>query len=145
MVQSYESVQQVDVPTSRVVKKTTVVGGQHPAQEYHTKKTIFRTYQIIWYILGFIEAFLALRVLLQVTGANPTAGFASFVYTISDFFAGPFINLFGVSASRGSVIEWSTFVAMLVYYLIAFAIVKLLVMAKPVDPVEVDQKIDENV
>lgn len=106
-------------------------------------KPLYRGTQIVWYLLGFIEALLAFRFLLKLLGANPAAGFSSFVYKISYPFAAPFISVFRITQVQGSVFEWTTLLAMLVYWLIAWAIIKLLRMGKAVSTAEAADKLDE--
>jgi hypothetical protein len=107
------------------------------------KRSIFRTYQVIWYILGVIEALLGLRILLLFLGANPSNPFAAFIYALSYPFAYPFLGLFPTPALGGSVFEWSSIIAMAVYWLLAWGIVKVLQIAKPVDEREVVEKVDD--
>lgn len=117
---------------------------EHPAKVFQKKKTIFRAYQIIWYILAVIEILLAFRMVLKALGANPIAGFATFVYALSEPFAGPFNGLFNTSVtSQGSVFEWSTIIAAAVYALIAFGIVQAIHLRKPVTKTEVEQTVDQ--
>lgn len=106
-------------------------------------KPLYRGTQIVWYLLGFIEALLAFRFLLRLLGANPAAGFSSFIYKLSYPFAAPFINVFRMTQVQGSVFEWTTLLAMLVYWLIAWALIKLLLMSKPVSATEAADKLDE--
>ena len=79
-----------------------------PQKDYQTKKAIFRTYQVIWYILGIIEVVLAFRILLKLLGANIYSGFTSFIYAISSPFASPFAGILGITGAAGMVLEWST-------------------------------------
>ena len=111
-------------------------------KEYETKKVIFRTYQIIWYILGIVEVVLAFRILLKLLGANPGSGFTSFIYAISNPFALPFAGILRVSAGSGMVLEWSTFIAMAVYAIVAYGLVALFQLVKPTNPVEVEETVD---
>lgn len=135
-------------PAAQVVKTTKQVTPQvrteHPQVVYQKKKAIFRTYQIIWYILGVIEVLLIFRFALAMMGANPASGFASLIYTISAPFAIPFRGILGVSAvpTTGSVFEWSTLIAMVVYAIIAGGIVQLLQLFKPTTPQEVSEAVD---
>jgi hypothetical protein len=105
-------------------------------------KPLYRGTQIVWYVVGIIEAFLAFRFVLKLLGANPEAGFTSFVYGITLPFAAPFLNVFRIPRVEGSILEWTTLLAMLVYFLIALAIVKLFVMSKPVSTPEAAVKLD---
>lgn len=109
----------------------------------NTVRPLYRGTQIIWYIFYVIETILAFRFLLKLLGANTSAGFTQFVYAISAPFAEPFRTV--VSASRMGVnaIEWGTLLAMLVYWIIAWGIVKLIVMGKPVSSLEAHQKLNE--
>jgi hypothetical protein len=111
-------------------------------QVAHKKKVIFRTYQTIWYVLWVVEVLLAFRVMLKMVGANPLSGFANFVYTISDVFALPFAGIFGATIAGVSVFEWSSFFAMGVYALLAYAIVRLIKLIKPTSKEEVDQSLN---
>ncbi|MDP3940836.1 MAG: YggT family protein [bacterium] len=131
----------------QVVKTTTKVTPppvktEPPQQVFEKKKTIFRTYQIIWYILAVIEVLLGFRMVLKALGANPTSGFTTLVYALSNPLAMPFSGILPVSISGNSIFEWSTIIAALVYLLIAFGLVHLMQMIKPVTPNEVEQKVD---
>jgi len=136
---SKEAPTQVVKTTKQV---TPAVQTEHPQKVYQKKKAIFRTYQIIWYILGVIEILLAFRMTLKALGANSFSGFASLIYAVSDPLALPFQGILRTSATQGSVFEWSTIVAALVYAIIATGIVQLMQMFKPVTPEEVEQTVD---
>ena len=105
-------------------------------------KPLYRGTQIVWYIVGILEALLAFRFVLKLLGANPAAGFSSFIYSVTYPFAAPFLSVFKVAKVVGSVLEWTTLLAMLVYWLIALAIIKLLVMSKSVSTPEAAAKLD---
>ena len=107
-----------------------------------TTKPIYRGTQVVWYILGLIEALLTFRFLLKLFAANPSAGFSSFIYTISYLFAAPFLSVFGQSKVEGSIFEWTTLLAILVYWLIAWGIIKLLTMSKTVSTPEAATKLN---
>ena len=108
-----------------------------------TTKPIFRSTQITWYILGLLEALLAFRFVLKALAANANAGFAYFVYTVTWPFTQPFAAVFGKTRVAGSVIEWTTLLAMFVYLLVAWAIVKLFLMSKTVSTPEAAAKLDQ--
>lgn len=107
-----------------------------------TTKPLFRGVQIVWYITGILEALLLFRFVLKLLGANPGAGFTKFVYGITNVFAAPFLNVFRVTRVEGATFEWTTLLAMLVYYLIALAIVKLFFMSKTVSTPEAAAKLE---
>ncbi len=107
-----------------------------------TTKPLFRGTQIIWYLLGLIEILLAFRFVLKLLGANPDAGFTSFIYGVTYIFAAPFISVFRLSSVAGSIFEWTTVLAMLVYWIIAMGLVKLLIMGKTVSTPEAATKLN---
>lgn len=106
-------------------------------------KPLYRGTQIAWYILGILEAFLAFRFILKLLGANATAGFTDFVYTITQPFVGPFLSVFQITKVEGAVFEWTTLLAMLVYWLLFTAIVRLFIIGKPVSTPEAAVKLED--
>lgn len=107
-----------------------------------TTKPLYRGTQVVWYIAGLLEALLVFRFLLKLFGANPTAGFTSLIYGVTQPFAAPFLSVFKITKVAGSVFEWTTILALVVYWLIAMAIAKLLVMGKTVSTPEAAVKLD---
>lgn len=130
------------IPDSDIVQ-TEVVQTVHTPQSARQVKTLFRGTQIVWYILNIIEVILLFRFALKLLGANPSAGFTSFIYSLSYPFAAPFVSVFNRTAVAGSVFEWSTLLAMFVYWLVAWGIVRLIVMGKPVSTVEAHSRLEE--
>ena len=108
-----------------------------------TTKPLYRGTQIVWYIVGLLEALLAFRFVLKLLAANPSAGFSSFIYNVSYLFAAPFLNVFHVTKVEGGVFEWTTLLAMFVYWLIAWGIVRLFFMSKTVSTPEAAAKLDK--
>lgn len=103
----------------------------------------FRGSQAVWYILGLIEILLVFRFFLKLIGANPEAGFSKFIYGATFPFAEPFVPVVPGTEAGASVFEWTTLIAMVVYALVAWGIVKLMVMSKPVSDVEATKKLEE--
>jgi uncharacterized membrane protein len=88
--------------------------------------------RIIWYIAGVLEVILAFRFVLALLGANTSNGFANFIYNISHPFVAPFFSLFGYKLHYGvSHFEIDTLVAMLVYLVVAWGLVKLVTISQP--------------
>ncbi len=106
-------------------------------------KPLYRGTQIVWYLLGILEFLLMFRFVLKFLAANPEAGFTRFIYSSTYVFAAPFLNVFHRTVVEGSIVEWTTLLAMLVYWIIAMGIVKLLVMGKSVSTPEAAAKLDE--
>lgn len=106
-------------------------------------KPLYRGTQVVWYILGILEILLAFRFILKLLAANPSAGFSQFIYGITYPFAAPFLNVFRMSRVEGSVVEWTTLLAMLVYWVLALAVIKLFLMGKTVSTPEAAVKLEQ--
>lgn len=106
-------------------------------------KPLYRGTQVVWYILGLIEVLLAFRFVLKLIGANPAAGFSSFIYNVTYILAAPFLNVVNTTRVAGSSFEWTTLLAMLVYYVIALGIIKLFLMSKTVSTPEAADKLNQ--
>ena len=108
-------------------------------------KPLYRGTQVVWYILGIIEALLGFRFILRLIAANPAAGFTDFIYTVTQPLVQPFNNIVRVARVEGnsatSVIDWNILIAMAVYWLLAWAIVRLFFMGRPVSETEADYEI----
>ncbi len=129
----------------RVVQTTTRVVpslDDHPAKTFETKKAIFRTYQVLYYLLGIIETLIGFRFLLKLIGASTTSTFTDFIYATSRPFASPFLGVVPTTVSGRSVIEWSTLIAMAVYAVLVWLIVHFFQIVKPVGPEEVGETVD---
>ena len=79
----------------------------------------------IYLLFGILEGLLGIRFVLGLLGANPAAGFAQFIYGMTGPFIAPFVGLFGQPHFQGSVFEFNSLVAILVYALIAWVLVKI--------------------
>lgn len=102
---------------------------------------LYRGTQIVWYIFYAIETLLLFRFLLKIIGANPAATFTDLIYTLSYPFVAPFLYVVRSTQVSGNVFEWTTLLAMLVYWVLAWGIVRLFVMGKPVSNVEAEVKL----
>src|SRR6185503_15696786 len=107
-----------------------------------TTKPLYRGTQVVWYILGVLEALLVFRFILKLLAANPNAGFTKFIYGVTYIFAAPFLNVFRITRVEGSIFEWTTLLAMLVYWLLALGIIRLFLMSKTVSTPEAARKLE---
>jgi uncharacterized protein YggT (Ycf19 family) len=84
---------------------------------------------IIYAIVGILEGLLAFRLIFKLLGANPSSGFVNFIYDLSEPFVSPFYGIFPQATTEGvvtsSVFEPATLVAMLVYALIGWLVMRL--------------------
>ena len=83
--------------------------------------------RVVYFVAGVIIALLSLRFLLALLGANANNPFANFIYVTSHPFVAPFFGLFNYREQFGvSRFEFETIIAIVVYGLIAVAIVNLI-------------------
>jgi len=108
-----------------------------------TTKSLYKGTQIVWYVLGLLEILMVFRFVLKLLAANASAGFTSFIYGATNIFVAPFNNVFSLSRVEGSIFEWTTLLAMLVYWFIAIGIVKIFLMSKTVSTGEAAVKLDK--
>lgn len=105
-------------------------------------RPLYRGTQVVWYILGILEVLLGFRFVLRLLAANPGAGFTNFIYSVSHPFVAPFMAVFNTTQVAGSAFEWTTLLAMVVYWLVAIGIVRLLLIGKPVSRGEAAYKLE---
>ncbi len=89
---------------------------------------LFQITRIMWMVLGILEIMLGLRFILKLMAANPSNGFAGFVYGITWTFTKPFDALLGTPAIDGSIFEVTTLIAMSVYALIFGFVARLMLL-----------------
>jgi len=96
---------------------------------YRSNQNNLKLRKIVFYILGIFEIFFAFRLIFKLLGANPGSSFVALIYTISGAFLAPFSGIFRVAVTNGieteSVLEPATIIAMIVYGLIAYGVVRL--------------------
>ena len=84
-----------------------------------------RLNQMIYWVFGLIIGLIAIRFVLKALGANPSAGFAEFIYGITNVLVAPFVGLFGNPQAQGAVLEFTSLVAIVVYGLVAWLLGRL--------------------
>lgn len=85
--------------------------------------------KIVYYILSAFETLFAFRLIFKLLGVNPGNTFVSLIYTISGDFLTPFSGALSAPVNNGmeteSILELYTMTAMVVYVLIAYAVIWL--------------------
>lgn len=85
---------------------------------------------LIYFLFGALEILLAFRFVLKLLGASLASGFVSSIYDISRIFILPFEGIFRTGTTQGvettAVFEPATLVAIIVYAVLAWGIVKLI-------------------
>jgi uncharacterized membrane protein len=85
----------------------------------------FKAMQLIWLGLGILEALIGLRVIFKLIAVDPGNILAGLLYSLTNVFLFPFSGLTPTPASGGMILEISSLIAMVVYALLAWAVVKL--------------------
>jgi uncharacterized protein YggT (Ycf19 family) len=126
-IRQTETVRNGDVST-----ETTRVKDNEPSiSEEHARPSSVAS-RLVWFIAGILLTLLAFRFVFILLGANRANAFADFIYDVSHPFAAPFFGLFNYDTDYGvAKLELSTLVAMAVYALVAYAIVRLLTIRHP--------------
>ena len=103
-------------------------------------KHLFQAYHLVYYALWIVEVFLAFRFAFRLFGANQV-GFVRFIYQVSGGFMAPFFGIFGTPRIGDAAFEATTLVAMAVYAVIAYAIIRLIRVSTATHEDEVTRKI----
>ena len=82
----------------------------------------FKVTQLIWLLLGILEALIALRIGLKLIGANPGSPIVTLIYGFTYLFLFPFEGMTATPAAGSMVLELSSFFAMVIYALIGWAV-----------------------
>ena len=84
---------------------------------------------LIYFIFGALEVLLAFRLVLKLMGASLASGFVGLIYGLTGILILPFEGIFKRGFTQGlettSVLEPSTLVAIIVYAVLVWGIVKL--------------------
>ena len=96
-----------------------------------TKATGSQTYEyVVYFFFGALEVLLAFRLILKLAGASLASGFVRLIYGLTGIFILPFNGIFNKGYPQGvetaSVFEPAAIVAIVVYFILAWGIVKLI-------------------
>jgi uncharacterized protein YggT (Ycf19 family) len=86
----------------------------------------YRSIQFIWFVAALIDTLVGIRFVLKLFAASPLSSFVSLLYAITNPLVAPFRNIFPVSGTSGFVFEPASLVALVIYPLIALALVSLI-------------------
>ncbi len=95
-------------------------------QAAYQRALAVRFSQVIWLVIGVVVGLIGIRFVLKLIAANPSAGFSQFVYSVTDVFMAPFAGLTATPSAGGVVLELPAIVAMIVYALLGWLIVRLI-------------------
>lgn len=87
--------------------------------------------KIVYLIYGIIAGLLGIRFVLSLLGANSSNAFADLIYSLTGPLVAPFRGLFNIDTTYGVArFDIESIVAIVVYGLIAWVIVKILDLGK---------------
>lgn len=124
---------------TEIAKETVMTQGSNtaPVVNTTTKSTSSRSEAtssqtveyLIYFFFGALEVLLAFRLVLKLMGASMASGFVGLIYGLTGIFILPFEGIFRRGYTQGvettSILEPSTLVAIIVYAVLAWGIVKL--------------------
>ncbi len=88
------------------------------------------TEYIVYFLFGVLESALAFRILFKLAGASVNSSFVRFIYGLSGMFMLPFEGIFRRGFAQGiettAVIEPSSLVAILVYAVLSWGVVRII-------------------
>jgi hypothetical protein len=118
-------------------RKVTEVRSVQNEPEREQRIFTFKATQLVWLGLGILEALIALRILLKLIGANPASPIAALIYAFTDLFLFPFAGLTATPSAGSMVLELSSFFAMGIYALMAWAVERIIsvIFYRPRGPV----------
>ncbi|OGG48726.1 hypothetical protein A3C18_03040 [Candidatus Kaiserbacteria bacterium RIFCSPHIGHO2_02_FULL_54_11b] len=88
---------------------------------YYYYPTLFAE-RVVYTVIGLIQFMLALRFVLVLLGANASAGFVAWVYSVTNQLAAPFLGAFPALNLAGFTVELSIIFAMIGYAIIGWLI-----------------------
>ncbi len=91
------------------------------------KYAIGKLNDFIQWFITVLEVTLAIRFLLKLIGADPSNLFAGFLYALTGIILVPFSDIVRApSIHTNQAFEWSTLIAMIIYWLVFWAIRRFL-------------------
>lgn len=119
---------------SEIIKETVTTGDDANTVVTTPAATVATNSQtveyLVYFMFGVLEILLAFRLVLKLTGASIVSAFVGLIYGLTGIFILPFEGIFRRGYAPGvettSVLEPSTLVAIVVYAVLAWGIVKLI-------------------
>ncbi len=115
---------------AEIMRETTITTQEDNTNTVKKGATNSQTIEyLIYFLFGILEVLLAFRLIFKLMGASNSSAFVGLIYSITGIFILPFEGIFRRGFTQGlettSVLEPSTLVAIIVYAVLAWGIVKL--------------------
>lgn len=120
---------------AEIVKESITTQNEGPKEAVTTEtKRIATTSQTVeylfYFLFGMIEVLLAFRLIFKLAGASISSAFVGLIYGLTGILILPFEGIFRRGYTQGiettSILEPSTLVAIIVYAVLSWGIVKLI-------------------
>jgi len=117
-------------PSNQTFINTVPVAGNTPQGSTTQKsaeksESIVKIVQLIWFVIGFINVVLALRIIFLLFNAR-SSGFTGFLYNVTAPFVMPFNGIFPVPGQSGYYFDTAALVAIIIYSLATWGIATLI-------------------
>ncbi len=125
--------QEQEIRTQRVQQGNTHIEKQSIS---HTSgdEGVEKTERVVYLIYGLLAGILGIRIIISLLGANRSNTFADLMYVVTGPFVAPFRGLFNIDTTYGvSRFDVESLVAIIVYGLVAWAVVKAIDLGKKND------------
>lgn len=117
----------------RLAGASTPVDAQYVAQSPTSPRSFkiietleYKLEQVLGFLYFVVAAILVFRFVLSLFGANQETAFVAFVYRLAEPLMRPFEGMFNAAGPGGVRIEFEVLIAMVVYALVLFGVVKIL-------------------
>jgi hypothetical protein len=114
--------QVVDYGDERVVRRERV---HVPSESARRDMTARRFQQAIAFIVGVLVTLIAIRFVLLLLAASAASPFVQLIYGLTQLPVAPFFGIFPEPTLDGSVVEWASLVAIVIYSLIGYGLNRL--------------------
>lgn len=98
----------------------------YEARHVETVSPAVRLENATWLVLGLVDSVIAIRFFMRLLGASYDAAFVRFIYGVTLPLVAPFRGILAESGQGTSLLEPTAIVAILVYALMAWALIALI-------------------
>ena len=99
---------------------------RHEARHVEMVGPAVRLTNATWFVVGLVDSGIAIRFFMHLLGASYDAAFVRFIYGVTLPLVAPFRGVFAESGQGTSILEPAAIVAILVYALMAWALIALI-------------------
>ncbi len=144
-MRSTEHFEERDGQVRRVHSKTVVYPSDHVHDEaFSQSAAISQLNQIVWFIVGVIEALLLLRIVFRLL-ASGSSEITRFLLDVTQPFVAPFQSTFASPSASGSTLDIPALVSMLVLAIIGTVVTSLFNLLRPTYTIDSTDHTEEEI